>query len=66
MATFEANDPLVLVKPDRMIMGIVGATPSCQGSTPAPRKSPMGTSINSNLVENSYGRAALSAFVCLQ
>jgi hypothetical protein len=25
-----------------------------------------GTSINSNLVENSYGRAALSAFVCLQ
>jgi hypothetical protein len=27
---------------------------------------PQGTSINSNLVENSYGRAALSAFVCLQ
>jgi hypothetical protein len=25
-----------------------------------------GTSINSNLIENSYGRAALSAFVRLQ
>jgi hypothetical protein len=26
----------------------------------------MGTSINSHLIENSYGRAALSAFVRLQ
>jgi hypothetical protein len=26
----------------------------------------LGTSINSNLIENSYGRAALSAFVRLQ